>query len=653
MFSTNYTVSASVTLGGFTSVAAFTLQIASVFSSVLAVTFLHLPASAVAVNTAAITTATSRRRLLSTSVVVPFSVTVTSAAAASGVSSGLAAINTTGFAASLNAALLSAGVSDVSISVLSNFMVAGVTLPPSPAVNLTAASANLTAAVASVTAQLAGATGAALEAVQTSVLAGLVNSTASLGGANATALSGPSASTAASLVLAVVNASNATLSVQGQSAALSVLSAVVSAPINVSGPAGVVVVEALSTIAASAFANNLAALVQVSSVLDTLTSNVAISLLTVLGSGTVAPASITFYSPNIQAATSVSPAGVVSNAPITAPGSPSSFDAIPPGLLSSGGAAVVTQFRSLVFDPYSNVTANSSAAGANISTVGGVTRLAFSTAAGPLVVANATTPITFTLPAVPTAGGVNQSVCAFYDTAAQVYSTAGCIGVPNPGPANHTLAFLPGYQTPNDQSLALAWDITGPLLAGCNTTLIDCSLPDPPVVYPDPRQPLAIPAVSCPANAVKPPVLRVFYGTHCQLWQPSNAYNCSWNNTLQAFNGTGCVATGNVTKCMCRHLTDFAAARTPKLTTCSLSDLLSLNPADIVTKLRFLFIVRPFLGDYQLRFTDLSPCARSLSLGGRDALRRDEHRRRAGIRQGHPRAEAPHTAAAAPGNGVC
>jgi hypothetical protein len=42
---------------------------------------------------------------------------------------------------------------------------------------------------------------------------------------------------------------------------------------------------------------------------------------------------------------------------------------------------------------------------------------------------------------------------------------------------------------------------------------------------------------------------------------------------------------------MCRHLTDFAAVRAPKLTTCSLADMVSLNPADIVTLLKFLFIV--------------------------------------------------------------
>ena len=668
---------------------------------------LQLPASAVTVNMSGITTGTSRRLLLSTSVVVPFTAAVINATAATAVSSGLASIDPAGFASSFNAALASAGVTGISVSLLSTFSVAGVALPPSPPVNLTAAGGNVSAAVASVTQQLAGATGATLVAAQTSMLAGLTGSTTSQG--NGTTLSSSAASTAAALVLAVVSASpnaslspavqssalsvlgavssspsilndsvsttvaagvlavvssaqnaslspavqSAALSVLGavssspstlgssvastvaagvfsvvngsssisatvQTAALNVLSAVASAPINVSGAAGGAVVNALSTIASSASSNNPSALAQVSTVTSALAANAASSLLST-SSGGNSTVSISFpFTPNIQMAISVTPPGVVSTTPISAPGSPSSFDAMPPGLLASaagGGAtaAVITQFRSLSFDPYSNTT-NGTAPASTLSIVGGVTRLAFSTAAGPLEVANATTPITFTLPAVPTNGTNKQAACSFYDTVAQTYSTAGCIGVPNPGPPNHTLAFVPGYQTPSDASLALAWSITGPLLAGCNSTVIDCSLPDPPVIYPDPRQPLAIPAVSCPVNATKPPVLRVFYGTHCQLWQPGNAYNCSWNNTLQAFNGTGCAATGNVTKCMCRHLTDFAAARTPKLTTCSLSDLLSLNPADIVTKLKFLFIVRSFRPPgFSAPRADLSPCARSLS----------------------------------------
>ena len=264
---------------------------------------------------------------------------------------------------------------------------------------------------------------------------------------------------------------------------------------------------------------------------------------------------------------------------------------MPPGLLATT-SAVVTQFRALAFDPYSSVNASVNASTAtNLSTVGGVTRLAFSTANGPLEVQNASTQITFTLPGVNTTGSADQAVCSYYDTVARAYSTSGCIGVPNPGPPGHVLGFIPGYQTPNDASLAMSWSITGPLTANCLSTFIDCSLPNPPVIFPDPRQPLAIPAIQCPANSAKPPVLRVFYGTQCALWQQGNALNCYWNNTKQAFVGGGCVAIGNVTRCMCRHLTDFAAARAPVLTTCSLSDMLSLDPADIVTKLKFLFIV--------------------------------------------------------------
>ena len=472
--------------------------------------------------------------------------------------------------------------------------------PPPPPLSISSLggnNTNVSAVTAQVTSDLVSlsSNASALASKQESILTSLTS-----GLNTSTILSSGNAAAAASLVLAVVSAApNVTLSPSSQSAALSVLSAVASAPINVSGAAGVAVMSALSSIAGSASTNNPGALTQVTGVLDSLAANAASSLLSSLasgGAGSAAPASVTFSTPNIQAAISVTPPGTVNTASISAPGSPSSFNPMPPGLLSSAGsAAVITNFRSLAFDPYGNT--NSSGNGtappaSNLSTVGGVTRLAFSTANGTLEVANATTPITFTLPLVSAApGSLVQGVCSFYDTVAQTYSTNGCIGVPNPGPPGHTLAFVSGYQTPTDASLAMAWSISGPLLAGCNSTFVDCSLAKPPVIYPDPRQPLAIPAVSCPANATKPPVLRVFFGTHCQLWQPNNALNCSWDNTKQAFVGSGCVATGNVTQCMCRHLTDFAAARAPVLTTCSLSDMLSLNPADIVTKLRMLFIV--------------------------------------------------------------
>ena len=110
--------------------------------------------------------------------------------------------------------------------------------------------------------------------------------------------------------------------------------------------------------------------------------------------------------------------------------------------------------------------------------------------------------------------------------------------------------------------LAEAWVIAGPMWDGglCKMKMLDCNTDDPGVVYPDPRNPLATPAVACPlrlnstnatvnsanattanataANAMAPaarqPVLRVYYGAQCSLWRPGNAVNCSWDNIKQA-----------------------------------------------------------------------------------------------------------------------
>jgi hypothetical protein len=176
--------------------------------------------------------------------------------------------------------------------------------------------------------------------------------------------------------------------------------------------------------------------------------------------------------------------------------------------------------------------------------------------------------------------------------------------VPSPQPPGHKLAFIPGYQTPDDVSLASAWYIEGPLNDArlCLVQVLDCGS-DAPCngtvwgkncsIYPNPRDPLHHPAVACPSNATvaHPPVLRVYYGANCPLWQP-NALNCSWDNIKQSFKGGACVPSpSGSTECMCRHLTDFASARAPKVNMCSASDMSSLSMADILTKLRFLFIV--------------------------------------------------------------
>jgi len=111
-------------------------------------------------------------------------------------------------------------------------------------------------------------------------------------------------------------------------------------------------------------------------------------------------------------------------------------------------------------------------------------------------------------------------------------------------------------------------------------------------IYPNPGAPLAVPAVTCPAASAcggPAPVLRIFYGSSCALLDGGNELGCAWNAELQSFVGAGCVSQSDATQCQCRHLTDFASASAPSLPTCSLSDMLSLNPADIVSKLTMLF----------------------------------------------------------------
>ena len=216
----------------------------------------------------------------------------------------------------------------------------------------------------------------------------------------------------------------------------------------------------------------------------------------------------------------------------------------------------------------------------------GVTRLAFTDAdGGAVAVANAVKPILFTLPRV-SLDPDSQAMCTYWDEATKSYPTHGCIGVPNPQPPNHTLAFIPGYKTPDDTSLAMAWNISGPMVDDglCRVQVIDCNS-DAPCnatvlgrsckVYPNPRNPLRYPAIACPpvanssntsaANATQAangtqPVLRVFSGQDCPLWQ-ENEYNCTWDNIKQTFVGGGCVSSGNVTQCMCRQCVPTAAAR--------------------------------------------------------------------------------------------
>jgi hypothetical protein len=404
----------------------------------------------------------------------------------------------------------------------------------------------------------------ALEAAVTSQLAGMSPEAASVAqAAMLTQLSSMNTSgsgeAAASLVLAVVSAApGVVLSRESQNAALNVLLSVASGPINVMGGAAQSITAALSAVASSGMANNPAALAAVAGVLDNLASSQAsgmVAALAALAPGAPPPEPAITSSPTIQTLVQIDPPGSnrLTTQNLTAPGSPSRFDPMPADLLAGAGA-VVTSFFSLAFDPNG---------GANTT---GLTRLAFSNPDGsPIVVEGATTPIVFTLPRVDVAGdGDEQAVCSFWDTAAGAYATHGCMGVPSPAPPNHTLAWVPGFTAANDSALALAWNISGPLLDGCRVAVLDCNADAPGVVYPDPRDPLRIPAVACPPRAngtnATQPALRVYYGTACALWRSGNAANCSWDAIKQAFVGGGCVAAAGPTQCMCRHLSASSRA---------------------------------------------------------------------------------------------
>ena len=436
---------------------------------------------------------------------------------------------------------------------------------------------------------------------------------------NATTAPLSSSSTDAAAAVMVAVTRSVTFTPAATTAVLSVLSVVASGNVNASGGAGGNIVNALSSVASSATAAGGADTVRaVSGVLDTLAVSQVASLLTTMSATSAPVPPAVSVSPTIQTLIQVDPPGGtrLTNAPLVVNGSASAFAPMPAGLFAGVSSGVVTEFRATTFDPYEHGN----------GTTSGVTRLAFNASSGgAIVVANAAAPVLFTLPAPDTSAGGLLARCQFWSPALGAYDTRGCAGVPSPAPPNHTLAFVAGYATPDDASLALSWSIAGELVTpDCRVAVLDCSRANPLAydgvnwtdpgdaslprrVFPDPGRPLSVPAVACPPLTGQTdatgaplcvldgvpgacPLLRVYAGAACPLWQP-NAANCSWDNIKQSFVGGGCVAGTGPQQCMCRHLTDFAAARAPQIPTCSLSDLTSFSAADIVTKLRTLFII--------------------------------------------------------------
>ena len=319
-------------------------------------------------------------------------------------------------------------------------------------------------------------------------------------------------------------------------------------------------VGALSTVATSAIsqqdsdaAASSVALATVSRVLDSLTTSQTAALLGGFGAGQPLPPPLAFSTPAIQSLLSVDTA--LPTATITVNGSASRFDPPPADVLAANATAagVVTHFRSLAFDPYGDTGTN------------GSTRLAFADANGTeFVIANLSAPIRFELPSLAALADGSRAQCQFWDPVALAYSTRGCVGIPDPQPPAHVFSWVDSFNASSDADMMRAWQVTGPLTAGCAAVVLDCSLEHPGAIYPNLSAPFETPRLECNSMLSTAPKL-VFTGSRCALIQPGNAYNCAWNNSAQAFPGAGCVPSGGPVRCACRHRACSLACIVPPL----------------------------------------------------------------------------------------
>ena len=360
------------------------------------------------------------------------------------------------------------------------------------------------------------------------------------------------------------------------------------------------------------------------------------------------PAAVTADGLHLTAQVDSAGDGRLGSQPLGAPNSASSFAPLPAAALAAldaaGGGGVRTTFMALGFNPHTE-TADGSAQrrllqGGSAPVAQSMTRLAFGSLDGSsdVAVGGLTNPIKFQMPALPSVPAGNAQSCQFWDSTNSVFSDAGCATLPSPAPVNHTVAWaddaaaaaaLAGgacQATPDAYAAAFAanssalaapanaigsqWDVFGGLSCGCSVTVLSCAaearkaavaaaaataagrnstaagIAAQRKVYLNVMDAITQPAIRCaPGDAST--VMRIYFGEGCALWDPANAAGCYWNASRQAFLGAGC-APAAVSSCACLHLTDFSGSAKPKLAVASLSQMTSLNPADIFTKLKFL-----------------------------------------------------------------
>lgn len=137
-----------------------------------------------------------------------------------------------------------------------------------------------------------------------------------------------------------------------------------------------------------------------------------------------------------------------------------------------------------------------------------------------MAVTGLTEPIRFSIPAAADVPPNNAATCAFWDSSAAAFNTAGCTALPNAAPAQHTVAWVkspfdvsqpaPAQNVggpaaavaggdgacralPDREMAALlvsaagtaeaqarylsatAWDVTGERMCGCKVTILDCA----------------------------------------------------------------------------------------------------------------------------------------------------------------------------------
>ena len=167
----------------------------------------------------------------------------------------------------------------------------------------------------------------------------------------------------------------------------------------------------------------------------------------------------------------------------------------------------------------------------------------------------------------------------------------------------------PNTPTSRAARLLRTLQLAGLPMKGCTATILDCpEVGDAGIAYLNPDNPLKFPAVVCPNVSTDqavglggvytsqgPPALLVFSGAACELWKTDNAARCWWNATSQLFTGPGCVA-ANKTSCLCTHLTSFSAfSAPPSVNVASQKQMTSLNPVEAFTKATVFAIVTAVL----------------------------------------------------------